>query len=446
MVKMAIVDIIGTTQYVRLPKHSFVDIPAKIDTGADDSAIWASEINEADGLLSFKLFAPASVFYSGEIYSTSDYQVAIVKNSFGKREYRYKVKLALEIADKLYDVSFNLADRSQNRYPILLGKRFLKNRFLVDVSKKNVAGGQATPNKPIIIITSRFDDDTKAFFKLIAKQAESEIITERYRNLHYEINENGKPIITLPDGRDIAEAKVIYFKSHMLFPEHAATLAQYLKYKHVAFVDREVGDFVSRSKLSELFILATNSIPVPQTLVITGRADVPTYTKLRAIFGDNFVVKDIYGNRGKNNFIIKNQKSYDEAWSRLIGVDTVLVQRYIENEGFLRVLLMGQQVVQVIKRSATSHQDPLKAHLNKPYGGANAVELSVKEYDSLAIKLARKASLVTRRSIVGVDLIQDKISNKWYVLEANYNPEVVRGIDIPKRAKGLTRFLESDNK
>lgn len=443
---MGTVDIIGTTQYVRLPKHSFVDIPAKIDTGADDSAIWASDIKEYDGQLSFKLFAPSSIFYTGEAYSTRDYRVMAVRNSFGEREYRYKVKLMLKIGDKSYKASFNLAERSHNRYPILLGKRFLKNRFVVDVSQHNVAGGESAPKKPIIIITARFDDDTKAFFDLIAKQADSEVITERYRNLRFEIDENSKPSITLPDGRDVADAKVVYFKSHGFLPEHAAAIAQYLKYKHVPFVDREVGDFVSRSKISELFILATNAIPVPQTLVITGRLDIPSYKKLQQALGDKFVVKDIYSNRGKNNFVVIDQASYDEAWLRLAEAKTVLAQSYIENDGFLRVLLMGGRVVQVIKRKATTHKDPLRAHLNKPHGSANAIELPVEECGSEVIELARKAGLATRRSIVGVDLIQDKTNDKWYVLEANNNPEVVRGIDVPKRAKGLIRYLESDNK
>ncbi len=442
---MATVDVIGTTQYVRLPKHSFVDIPAKIDTGADDSAIWASDIKEVDGQLSFRLFAPSSIFYTGSVYSTRDYQVAIVKNSFGEREHRYKVKLMLKIGDKSYKSSFNLAERSRNRYPILLGKRFLKNRFVVDVSRHNVAGG-STPRKPIVIITARFDDDTKSFFELITKQAKSEVITERYRNLRYEIDQNSKPNITLPNGRDVADAKVVYFKSHGFLPEHAASIAQYLKYKHIPFVDREIGDFVSRSKLSELFILATNGIPVPQTIVITGHKDIPTYAALQASLGDKFVVKDIHSNRGKNNFIVIDKASYDEAWVRLADAKTVLAQRYIENGGFVRVLLMGDHVIQVIKRSSTPHKDPLKAHLNKPHGGVNAVELSATEYDTEVIELARKAALATRRSIVGVDLIQDKTNDKWYVLEANNNPEVVRGIDVPKRARGLIQFLESDNK
>ena len=58
-------DIIGSTELVSV--ENFLNIPAKIDTGADSSAIWASNINVSeDGVLSFSLFGKDSKFYTGE--------------------------------------------------------------------------------------------------------------------------------------------------------------------------------------------------------------------------------------------------------------------------------------------------------------------------------------------------------------------------------------------
>jgi len=220
--------------------------------------------------------------------------MSVIKNSFGHSEYRYKVKLRLKIANRIYKVSFGLADRSHNRFPILIGKSFLKNRFVVDVSQHNISGNSsnnALVANPVVVLTSRIDDLTKDFFKLVAKDVSAELILERYRSLRLEINENNEPKILLPNGLDIAHAKIVYFKAHSLYPEHAGAIVRYLQYKHVPFIDKELSNFTSRSKLSELFTLATNTIPVPQTRVITGRKDLPNYDELKLSFGNKFVIK-----------------------------------------------------------------------------------------------------------------------------------------------------------
>lgn len=441
--------IIGTTQYVQLPGYLDDLVPAKVDTGADNSAIWASNINEKDGELSFVLFAPKSVFYTGEVIKTNEYSMTAVKNSFGHSEYRYRIKLQLKIGSSTYKVSFNLADRSHNRFPILIGKRFLKNRFVVDVSKNDVGSGFSNSERPILVLTSRIDKPTKDFFKLVVQDVSSEIILERYRSLRFEINDNNEPRISLTDGFDIANSKVVYFKSHSLFPDYAGAIVKYLQYKHVPFFDRELGEFVSRSKLSEMFILATNGIPVIQSKVYTGCGNVPSYSELKLELGGVFVIKDAEADRERNNYIVSDKKTYNDALKRLKDVKTLIVQRFVENDGFLRVLIMGGNIIQIIKIAKgpqAVNDDPLKLHLNKSHSEIDAIKLSADDYDTNVIAIAHKAALAMERSIVGVDLIQDKISKRWYVLEVNYNPRVVTGIDVPEKAKGLAKLLEVKHK
>lgn len=444
--------IIGITHYIELPEYSKDYFPAKIDTGADDSAIWASNISvdENNGELSFVLFAPQSAYYTGQVIKTLNYRMAAVKNSFGVSEYRYKVVLRLKVFDKIYKVSFSLADRSRNRFPILIGKKFLKNRFIVDVSQHNVGGtfvdNEMINQRPTVVLTSRIDDLTKDFFNLVSKDMSTELILEYYKSLNIEINNNSEPKISLPDGLDIARASIVYFKAHSLYPEHVGAIVKYLQYKHVPFIDKELSNIISRSKLSEIFILATNGIPVPQSKIITGKKNIPMYDELFAIFGKKFVLKDIASDRGNNNFLVIDDNSYEEAINRLKDVGTIMIQRYIENDGFTRVLIMGKKIVQIIKRHPSGHKDPLKLHLNKPRGGSNAIELSPNDYSADVVLLAQKTAIVMQRNVVGVDLIQDKNTQKWYVLEVNSNPEVVKGINVPARAKGLAELLESKNK
>ena len=129
--------IIGSTEYVEI--FGVKDIPAKIDTGADSSAIWASDIEmEKDGTLVFCLFDKKSPFYSGERIRTREYVVKSVRSSHGDTQVRYRVKLPLMISGRAFTATFTLASRARNRFPVLIGKRALEGNFLVDVSVSKV--------------------------------------------------------------------------------------------------------------------------------------------------------------------------------------------------------------------------------------------------------------------------------------------------------------------
>ena len=131
--------IIGSTEYVEVA--GIKDIPAKIDTGADTSSIWASDIEmEKDGTLVFSLFNQKSPFYTGERLRTTEYKARVVRSSHGDEQIRYRVKLPLKVNGKTLETTFTLSNRSHNNFPILIGRHTLEGNFLVDVLKSSVAG------------------------------------------------------------------------------------------------------------------------------------------------------------------------------------------------------------------------------------------------------------------------------------------------------------------
>ncbi|MHB1865487.1 MAG: ATP-dependent zinc protease family protein [Candidatus Saccharimonadales bacterium] len=129
--------VIGSTVTISFPAGNVYDLPAKVDTGADGSSIWASNIVEANGELSFCLLDKSSDKFSGKVIKSKDYKQIAVNNSFGDRETRYKVGLTVIIEGKRVRAKFTLANRKLKSYPALIGKRLLNNRFIVDVSKTN---------------------------------------------------------------------------------------------------------------------------------------------------------------------------------------------------------------------------------------------------------------------------------------------------------------------
>lgn len=141
-------EVIGSTEYVEIA--GIKNIPAKIDTGADSSSIWASDIDiSKDGTLSFRLFDENSPLYTGELITRAKdaYKVKIVRSGHGDERIRYRTELDLSVNGRKIRAMFTLANRSRNNFPVLIGRRTLNGKFLVDVSKMTVAK-QSNPKTP----------------------------------------------------------------------------------------------------------------------------------------------------------------------------------------------------------------------------------------------------------------------------------------------------------
>lgn len=125
--------IIGRADRIDLPEADVHGIPARIDTGAKTSAIWASDVHEKGGGLAFTLFAPGSPLYTGKPQFAPSFTRVMVASSIGSEQDRYKVVLLVKLRGKKVRASFTLADRSQQAYPVLIGRNVLRGKFLVDV-------------------------------------------------------------------------------------------------------------------------------------------------------------------------------------------------------------------------------------------------------------------------------------------------------------------------
>lgn len=127
--------VVGRVERVNFPQFDVESVPAKIDTGAYRSSIWATDVDEKDGRLSFTLFDPTSEWYTGRYYTTSRYEVVDVENSFGHKQKRYSVFIKIKMGPKIVVTNFTLADRSMKIYPVLIGRKLLKGRYVVDVAE-----------------------------------------------------------------------------------------------------------------------------------------------------------------------------------------------------------------------------------------------------------------------------------------------------------------------
>lgn len=126
---------IGRSAFITV--DGIINVPAKVDTGADSCAIWASNVRETENGLVFALFGPEIELYTGKqlVVPADKYREVTVRSSSGVHQSRYKVELPVVVEGHEFTAKFTLADRRAMAYPVLLGRDFLAGKFLVDVSQ-----------------------------------------------------------------------------------------------------------------------------------------------------------------------------------------------------------------------------------------------------------------------------------------------------------------------
>ena len=129
------------TDLIDFPDLGLFDVQAKIDTGAYTSALHCKNVRLVkkglQTVLRFWLIdktgGKAKHFYSDQ------FSQRMIRNSFGVSEKRYVIKTHIILFGRTVQTEFTLADRENLKNPILLGRKLLRNRFIVDVSQKNLS-------------------------------------------------------------------------------------------------------------------------------------------------------------------------------------------------------------------------------------------------------------------------------------------------------------------
>jgi hypothetical protein len=122
--------IIGSEEFVSFPELNVNIIHARVDTGAATSSLGVKWIKEEEGVISCLL-------PNKQVVTFDSFKKKIIKSSFGHTEERYVVKILINVLGRKVRTNFTLADRSKMKFPILLGRKLLKGKFMVDVDFKN---------------------------------------------------------------------------------------------------------------------------------------------------------------------------------------------------------------------------------------------------------------------------------------------------------------------
>lgn len=429
---------IKTTEVISLPDYDIENVRAKIDTGADGSAIWASDIHEADGTLSFKLFGPSSGYYTNQLIETRHYSLVRVKNSFGHMEPRYKVGMKLRLADRVIKVRVTLANRASNRYPVLIGRRTLRGKYLVDAS----VARSAKHNSRVLQLSVKSHDDIAGLMTNWSNNGLN-ITTATYDDLVFRLGGKEGNSITIGDqGEDIADFAFVFFKSSAIkgHLDIAVSVASYLSNRHVEFIDRAVINYPSSSKLFQYVYLADRGIRIPRSLFMLPVQLAKNFEKCVAELGMPFILKNSLGSKGEYNYLVNSKRDFDRILVQTNDLGIYLVaQQYIDNDHDYRLLVFGRQVGLVICRRRL---DDL-THLNNTSKGAVADLLDLNEVPLTIVRRSVAAAQGLGLQIAGADFMQDKHTKLWYCLEVNKAPQLYGGAFVEQKLAALAKYLQS---
>ncbi|MDH5681377.1 MAG: RimK/LysX family protein [Spirochaetota bacterium] len=143
--------VIGRLEKVHFPELQLENISAKIDTGAYSSSLHChhivKETHDDRAMVRFELLDPDHPDYQEVAFLLPVYKEKKVKSSTGKSQKRIFIQTSISVLGETYTVELSLTNRKAMKYPVLIGRKLLKNRFVVDVSKEYISETQGVREK-----------------------------------------------------------------------------------------------------------------------------------------------------------------------------------------------------------------------------------------------------------------------------------------------------------
>ena len=131
--------VVGWNEFVELPEWGIRKLGAKVDTGAQTSALHVENIREIGrGRISFEVVVHRTKRDRHFPVTAKISRQARVRSSNGEYDLRYfvKTKFRMGPVEKVIEVS--LVDRGKMAHRMLLGRTALRRDFVVDVSRRHL--------------------------------------------------------------------------------------------------------------------------------------------------------------------------------------------------------------------------------------------------------------------------------------------------------------------
>ena len=138
--------VIGWREVVALPDLGISQIEVKVDTGAKSSALNAVLLQKfqrnSQEIIRFKVYPYQQ---DTRYYVTTEAKLLEhreVRNSGGEVQIRPVILTTIELGGRQWEIELSLTNRDVMKYPMLLGRQAVRDRFLVHPGKRFIQSHQ----------------------------------------------------------------------------------------------------------------------------------------------------------------------------------------------------------------------------------------------------------------------------------------------------------------
>lgn len=142
-------EVIGWIESVSLPELGLGAMMVKVDTGARTSALHATNIRtfERGDALWVAFDTDQGHGLSPDPIEAPVHETREIKNTSGVPEERIILRTRLQLGARRWRIDLSLTDRTNMTYPMILGRRALKNRNIAVDTKHTFVASDAPAEK-----------------------------------------------------------------------------------------------------------------------------------------------------------------------------------------------------------------------------------------------------------------------------------------------------------
>ncbi len=293
--------------------------------------------------------------------------------------------------------------------------------------------------KKILVLVDKLSLNKKKLARYLNKNSGGKYKTylNTFSNLFFEIR-TGAVKILINGKTDPAKFDLVFVRRSGKYIRFMGAISKYLDDKKVDFIDpafREIG--LTLDKATTYLRLAIKDMPIPDTYFCF-RGGVEKFKEdIVKKLGFPMIAKAVCSQRNEAIYVLKNARDF----ARLTGESNneFLFQKYIDIEKEFRLLVMGEKVA-VLERKSKRNYDHFKVEYTDPNEPSVFLKLNKasKQMKDLAVKCTKLLSL----DVAGIDICVEKETGKNYVFEVNRGPGIVPDSKKSPELKAFAGYLK----
>lgn len=430
--------VLGWEEWVSLPALGLPAIKAKVDTGAQTSALHAIAVeafgDEDNPQVRFVIHPDPEDPSVEVVCSAKVIGRRSVVSSNGTAESRYVIETDIKIGDRVQTVAITLTNRETMGYRMLLGRAaitddmsvrpaesFMQPVLSYDVYRKGRRKKPVRRPLRIAILTQELNNYSNQSL-IRAAEARGHVVECVETSRCYMSINNHSPEVHF-EGQALPRYDAIIPRIGSRITFYGMAIVRQFETMGVYCLNSASAIGNSRDKLLAHQVLAMHNIGMPNTAFAMRSRDTKGIVNLAG--GSPVVVKLLESTQGKGVVLAETKKAAESLIDAFRGLNAhFLVQEFVKEASGtdIRCLVIGGKVVGAIKRTAQAGEFRSNLHQG---GSASKVKLSRDER-----RTAVKAAKVLKLDMAGVDILRSDSGPK--VLEVNSSP----GLEGIEKATG----------